>query len=68
MGDEVSRHDEVNGYVFWGLVALFIGVPELLGGVFEDPQGRHPVADDLRTSSARTSNDVTTGSHSSSLR
>jgi hypothetical protein len=30
VGDEVSRHDEVNGYVFWGLVALFIGVPELL--------------------------------------
>ena len=30
VGDEVSPHDEVNGYVFWGLVALFIGVPELL--------------------------------------
>jgi hypothetical protein len=30
VGERVSRRDEVNGYVFWGLVALFIGVPELL--------------------------------------
>lgn len=30
VGDQVSNHDELNGYVFWGLVALFIGVPELL--------------------------------------
>jgi len=27
-----SRRDEVNGYLFWGLVALFIGAPELLAG------------------------------------
>lgn len=27
-----SRRDELNGYLFWGLVALFIGVPELLAG------------------------------------
>lgn len=25
-----SRRTEISGYVFWGLVALFIGVPELL--------------------------------------
>jgi hypothetical protein len=25
-----TRRDEVNGYVFWGLVTLFIGVPEVL--------------------------------------
>jgi hypothetical protein len=30
VGDRVSHRDEINGYVFWGLVALFIGVPELL--------------------------------------
>jgi hypothetical protein len=30
VGDRVSHRDELNGYVFWGLVALFIGVPELL--------------------------------------
>jgi hypothetical protein len=30
VGERVSRGDEINGYVFWGLVALFIGVPELL--------------------------------------
>ena len=30
VGDNVSHRDELNGYVFWGLVALFIGVPELL--------------------------------------
>jgi hypothetical protein len=30
VGETVSRHDEINGYWFWGLVALFIGVPELL--------------------------------------
>ncbi|MFL5963316.1 MAG: hypothetical protein ACJ757_10545 [Gaiellaceae bacterium] len=30
VGDQVSHRDEVNGYVFWGLVTLFIGVPELL--------------------------------------
>ncbi len=30
VGGGVGDHDERNGYVFWGLVALFIGVPELL--------------------------------------
>jgi hypothetical protein len=30
VGDPVGDRDEINGYVFWGLVALFIGVPELL--------------------------------------
>jgi hypothetical protein len=30
VGQPVSGRDEINGYVFWGLVALFIGVPELL--------------------------------------
>jgi hypothetical protein len=30
VGAPVSRRDEINGYVFWGLVALFVGVPELL--------------------------------------
>ena len=30
VGDGVGDHDERNGYVFWGLVALFIGVPEVL--------------------------------------
>jgi hypothetical protein len=33
VGDEVSHRDEINGYVFWGLVALFIGVPELLAAL-----------------------------------
>jgi hypothetical protein len=27
---DAGHRDELNGYVFWGLVALFIGVPELL--------------------------------------
>ena len=30
IGATVSGRDETNGYVFWGLVALFIGIPELL--------------------------------------
>jgi hypothetical protein len=30
VGATVSSRDEINGYWFWGLVALFIGVPELL--------------------------------------
>ena len=30
VGVPSSHRDEINGYVFWGLVALFIGVPELL--------------------------------------
>jgi hypothetical protein len=30
VGARVGRREEINGYVFWGLVALFIGVPELL--------------------------------------
>lgn len=30
VGVAAGRRDEVNGYVFWGLVALFIGLPELL--------------------------------------
>jgi hypothetical protein len=30
VGDRVSHRDELNGYLFWGLVALFIGVPEVL--------------------------------------
>ena len=30
VGPTVGRRDEINGYVFWGLVVLFIGVPELL--------------------------------------
>src|SRR6266581_102669 len=30
VGSSISRRDEINGYWFWGLVALFIGVPELL--------------------------------------
>jgi hypothetical protein len=33
VGDPVSERDERNGYVFWGLVALFIGVPEVLAGL-----------------------------------
>jgi hypothetical protein len=33
VGDPVSDRDERNGYVFWGLVALFIGVPELLASL-----------------------------------
>ena len=28
VGPSVERRDEVNGYWFWALVALFIGVPE----------------------------------------
>jgi hypothetical protein len=30
VGNEVSHRDELNGYVFWGLVALFIGVPDVM--------------------------------------
>jgi hypothetical protein len=30
VGAVADRRDEANGYVFWGLVALFIGLPELL--------------------------------------
>jgi hypothetical protein len=30
IGGELSDRDEINGYVFWGLVALFIGVPDVL--------------------------------------
>ena len=30
VGPSVSQREEVNGYWFWGLVTLFIGVPELL--------------------------------------
>jgi hypothetical protein len=33
VGDQVSHRDEINGYVFWGLVSLFIGVPEVLAGL-----------------------------------
>lgn len=46
-GDErktvaAGRRDEVNGYVFWGLVALFIGVPELLAAFSKTMQARIP--------------------------
>jgi hypothetical protein len=30
IGANVTAHDERNGYWFWGLVAAFIGIPELL--------------------------------------
>jgi hypothetical protein len=30
VGDQVSHRDEINGYVFWALVALFVGVPDVL--------------------------------------
>jgi len=30
VGARVSHRDELNGYWFWGLVAAFIGIPELL--------------------------------------
>jgi hypothetical protein len=30
VGTTASLRDEINGYIFWGLVALFIGVPEVL--------------------------------------
>jgi hypothetical protein len=33
VGDQVSPRDERNGYVYWGLVALFIGVPEVLAAL-----------------------------------
>ena len=32
IGANVTAHDERNGYWFWGLVAAFIGIPELLAG------------------------------------
>lgn len=28
-----SRRDEANGYLFWGLLTLWIGIPELLAGI-----------------------------------
>lgn len=31
--DAVSPEEERNGYVFWGLIAVFVGVPELLAAV-----------------------------------
>ena len=33
IGANVTTHDERNGYWFWGLVAAFIGIPELLAGL-----------------------------------
>jgi hypothetical protein len=33
VGDRISGRDERNGYVFWGLVALFIGVPDVLAAL-----------------------------------
>jgi len=33
VGTTVSSRDEINGYVFWGLAALFIGVPEVLAAL-----------------------------------
>jgi hypothetical protein len=33
IGTAVTDHDERNGYVFWGLVAAFIGIPELLAAL-----------------------------------
>lgn len=33
VGNTVSPRDEINGYLFWGLVALFIGVPEVLAAL-----------------------------------
>jgi hypothetical protein len=33
VGKPVSRRDERNGYVFWGLVALFIGLPDVLAAL-----------------------------------
>jgi hypothetical protein len=32
IGAKATAHDERNGYWFWGLVAAFIGIPELLAG------------------------------------
>lgn len=31
--EEVTPHEERNGYLFWGLLALFIGVPEVLAAL-----------------------------------
>jgi hypothetical protein len=33
VGARVSERDEINGYWFWGLVALFIAIPELLAAL-----------------------------------
>jgi hypothetical protein len=30
VGPEVGRREEINGYWFWGLLAIFVAVPELL--------------------------------------
>ena len=33
VGPSVGRDDERNGYWFWGLIALFVGVPDVLAGL-----------------------------------
>jgi hypothetical protein len=33
VGSSVSKSEEANGYIFWGLLSLFIGVPEVLAGI-----------------------------------
>src|SRR6478672_7680864 len=33
VGPSVGRDDERNGYWFWGLIALFVGVPDVLAGI-----------------------------------
>lgn len=35
-------HEERNGYVFWGLVAAFIGIPEVLAAVSDSAQAHIP--------------------------
>ena len=42
VGAVADRRDEVNGYVFWGLVALFIGLPELLAAFSSTLRARIP--------------------------
>jgi hypothetical protein len=33
VGPSLGRNDERNGYWFWGLIALFVGVPDVLAGL-----------------------------------
>jgi hypothetical protein len=42
VGSRATRRDELNGYIFWGLVTLFIGVPEILAAVSDTVKAKIP--------------------------
>src|SRR5207249_8670546 len=42
VGPEPSRREEVNGYWFWGLIALFVAVPEFLAAFSKEVRADIP--------------------------